>query len=673
MLVELLPVLLLGVVPGALAALLGGAVARSLLPGDAPLEAGLGFAVAVLVAVSALVLTTAVAAVRTAREPLDDLLRSGRPPSRRWALGAADAFLLAAVGTGVLAFVTGSLDGPFALAGPALLALLVGLLVGHLAAPAAAALGRRLLGRGRLVAGVALLETGRRRETRAVIAVLTVASALAVFSLDTMAIGERNRANAAEHDAGAPVVLRLAGHDLDGVRAGLGAADPTGHRATPVVVTENTLAVDPEGFRRIAYFPRGAPTADQWRALAPPDVAPVELTGSRVSLTVRTGPALTATDALGSESDVRLSLVVTAETGTRRTISLGVVPPPGERRRLTGDDPACAGGCRLASIELAAASGVEVEGDLELGDLTVDGSPVDLGSEQGWNLTENDSTVVRAVAATSGGLRLQLSIRGFYPVELTPAWVPRTVAAVVPAARQDEPGELVVSGVDGSDRAAASVGRVTLVPAMTGRSALVDLDAVSRGADFAYDARLEVWLVDDPGLVAGVETALRERGITVVSTRLASTLRTTYQDTVATWSLALGAVVGPAVILVALLVLLVLAVSGWREGARGLAILRLNGAGRRTTRRLAVWSRLPAVVLAVVAGAAAGLAGAALAVPDVAFFVSPPESPVIDVSTSWSAVLWAAAACAVVLPLAAALAGRAVAGRAHAERVREAA
>ena len=151
LLIELLPVLLIGVVPGAAAALLGGAVARALLPGEAPFEAGPGFVTAVLLAVSALVLTTVAAAVRVAREPLDGLVRSGRVPSQRWALGALDAFLIAAVGTGVLAFVTGSLSGSFALAGPALLALFVGLLLAHLASPAASAAGRRQLGRGRLV------------------------------------------------------------------------------------------------------------------------------------------------------------------------------------------------------------------------------------------------------------------------------------------------------------------------------------------------------------------------------------------------------------------------------------------------------------------------------------------------------------------------------------------
>ena len=57
--------------------------------------------------------------------------------------------------------------------------------------------------------------------------------------------------------------------------------------------------------------------------------------------------------------------------------------------------------------------------------------------------------------------------------------------------------------------------------------------------------------------------------------------------------------------------------------------------------------------------------------PDIPFFPTRPDVPVVDPATSWPAVLGVAAACLVVLPAAAALAGRAVARRAHLERVRE--
>ncbi|MBD3926225.1 hypothetical protein IEZ26_16490 [Nocardioides cavernae] len=672
LLLELLPALLLGVLPGALVALAGGLVVRRVLPGAAPPEAGPGFGTALLSAVAVIVLTTLAAAVRTARQPLHEVVRSGPAPSGRWALGAVDAFIVACVGTGVVAFVTGSLQGPLALVGPALIALLTGLLLAHQAGPAGRVLGRRLLARGRLVSGTSLLEVGRRSEGRTVIVVLTVACALAVFSMDALAIGERNRANASRHDAGAPVVLQVAGGDIDGVRAALTAADASG-RATAVLAGRDTLAVDPDEFRQIAFFPRGGPTAEEWRAIAPPDREPTEITGTRVSLDVEPGAGLASGDVFGSEVDVGLSLVVTSATGVRRTIPLGTLPVDGPRQRLTGRADACADGCRLAALQLTTAQGAVVQGELALAGLRVDGRKVAWAtSASDWNTTDDEDTLVSPVDGGDGTLRLAIEASGFYPIEVSPAWVPRAVPALLtvePPRASPEP--LVLEGVDGTDRLAEDAGSLVLVPAMPDGSSLVDIDAATRGAAITRDTRVEVWMEDDAKLVAAVQTALRDRAIALTDVRRFSTISQAYDDTVASWSLALGAAVAPAVMVLALLVLLVLAAIGWRTRARDLAVLRLNGMGVRTTRRLAVWAQLSAVIPAIVAGVAAGMAGAALAMPDVAFFPEPPHVPVVDTSTSWPAVLAVTATCVVVLLAVAAVAGLVVARRAHVERVRE--
>ena len=75
---------------------------------------------------AALSLAAVLLATRTAtREPIVALLR--RVPVRRhgWALGVADAIVVAVAAAGVLALVSGNLSGPLALATPALLALAV--------------------------------------------------------------------------------------------------------------------------------------------------------------------------------------------------------------------------------------------------------------------------------------------------------------------------------------------------------------------------------------------------------------------------------------------------------------------------------------------------------------------------------------------------------------------
>jgi hypothetical protein len=325
-------------------------------------------------------------------------------------------------------------------------------------------------------------------------------------------------------------------------------------------------------------------------------------------------------------------------------------------------------------VRLSTAQGATVDGEIGLSDLRVDVRAVGWGSSSAdWNTTEDEDTLIEPVGSGADGvLRVGLDLGGFYPVELTPAWVPSTVPALLSSGRPDLLGEpLEVTGANGDGRIAEDAGTLLLLPAMPDDTALVDLDALTRGAAITPDSHLEVWLEDDPQLQSDVQARLRDQGIAVTDARRYTTIRQGYDDSVSSWSLALGAAVAPSVMLLALLVLLVLALIGWRTRARDLAVLRLNGVGRRTTRRLAVWAQLPAVLLAVAGGVAAGLAGAMLAMPDVALLPVPPDVPVIDIATSWPVVLVVAGACLVVLPAAAALTGLVVARRAHVERVRE--
>ncbi|MFJ9392835.1 FtsX-like permease family protein [Nocardioides sp. NPDC101246] len=284
---ELLPAVLLGVVPGVGIALLGAWPARALvLPGDPPFELPRGLVAAVLIAVAMLVLVTYVAVVRVAREPLGTLLHraGGRRPG--WRLGVGDAIAIAVSGAGVVAFATGSLTGALALAAPALLSVFVGLVLAHLLPPVAARLGGTLLYQGRLRAGVSLLDASRSIMTRRTVALATVAGSLAVFSVCGLVVGDRNRELAAEQAIGAPVVVQVQSASLTDsrlkvVETVLADLDPDGKRVTPVVRTASpsgqisTLAVDPEAFSRIALFADGAPSQKAWSALSGSSREPV--------------------------------------------------------------------------------------------------------------------------------------------------------------------------------------------------------------------------------------------------------------------------------------------------------------------------------------------------------------------------------------------------------------
>ena len=202
---ELLPVTLAGVPLGVVAAAVLCWAARTLfLPGAAPFEIRPAPVLTALAAAVVLATLTLLAVRRVTREPVETLLR--RVPSRRagWSLGVTETLVLAAAGTAVVAFLTGGLTGPIALAAPALLALVVGMLLAHATVPVAAAAGRGLLRRGRVRLGVSVLDAARTPATRRTVAIVTVATALLVFSADALVVGARNRDYAAEQESGAP-------------------------------------------------------------------------------------------------------------------------------------------------------------------------------------------------------------------------------------------------------------------------------------------------------------------------------------------------------------------------------------------------------------------------------------------------------------------------------------
>ncbi|MEU4455218.1 FtsX-like permease family protein [Nocardioides sp. NPDC023903] len=532
---ELLPPVLIGIVPGVLVALGGAGLVRAyVLPGNPPFELPRGLVLALIIAAATLTLVTYAAAARIAREPLGALLHrtSGRRPG--WRLGAGDAVAIAATGACVVAFVTGSLTGPIALAAPALLSVMVGLVLAHLFAPVAVRLGRALLTRGRLLSGVPLLEAARNTATRHTVTLVTVAAALAVFSVCGVMVGDHNRELAAEQEAGAALVAELHSAEttvtqLERVQQTLATIDPDSRRVTPVVRAvapsgaAMTLAVDPEAFHRIALFTPGMePSERAWSALS---------------------------DGSGREPVA--------------TIGAGAIA------------------------------------------------------------AEKNPTII---------------------------------------------------GLDGIEQEGERVGTVDRIPGGIRDLALVDLDTARELAPPDGDSSVSLWFAEeDPTLLAKVTDALSAQDVLVGETRTVSDARLRLDESVATWSLWLGALVGQAAVVIALLGLSVLSVTGWRTRARDLASLAMAGVGRRTVNRLPGAAQLVPVAVGVLAGAGCGLLGMVLTMPDVPLFAVPPDVDATDLSIPWAAAAMTAGACFLVLGATAAALGRAVAASARLDRLRESA
>lgn len=684
LLAELLPLTLAAVPPGAVIAVAAVFTAsRTVLPGDPPVELRWPFVVALLLGVVLVSVVTSAAAVRVAREPVDRLLRRVPPRSGRWALGATDAVLIAGAGGVVVVFATGGLDGPAALIAPGLLAVVVGLLLAHLTMPTSAALGSRMLAKGRVRGGISVLDAARNPATRRVVAIVTLATALAVFSADAMTIGQRNRTAQAEQEIGAARVLTTLAPDIPAVRAAVAEVDPDGTRVTPVVRmfspgidAKATLAVVPDEFSRIALFPGGAPDdATTWDRLPTPDDTSIQVEATELSIDI-TDSTLESIEVDGEPGDVRIGLDLALDSGALLHSSLGTVPAGKDSYSFTKSVYGCDDGCRLVGIWLGSLPGAEIHGTATLSNLVLEpsGETVPLTPADQWHpAADGRSGALVPSSDSPDELTITTQGNGTALLTLQHEWLPTVVPALV-AGRippGGTPDSFQITGLDGENQTASEVGTLDRVPASGPQTNVVDLETAQRGRP-APASQLQVWFADDdPALYDEVVAALDKRGVAVGSTRtLADTVRGYDQSTPA-WSLQLAGLVGGIAILIALLVLLVSAVSGWRLRTRDLAALRMSGLSGRSVRRVAVAAQLPAVLVGVVAGAIAGVVGADLAMPLVPLYAVDPEVSVEDLSTSWAAAGGATVVVLVVVGLGSALIGRALARRAELQRLRE--
>lgn len=662
---ELVPAVALGVVPGVLVAWAGDLVAARILPGEAGAEVRLPVLVALVGVVAVLLLTTLLGATRVSRLSVDALLRRSSSVRRGWRVGVLDAVLISGCGGLVAAFLTGSLEGPIALVAPALVALLVGLLLAHLLTPLAATTGRLLLRRGRARAAVGLLEAARSPALRSTVTVVTIAAALAVFSLDSLVVADRNRAAAAEQEAGAPLVATLTTRYLDTVEEtvdGIGGVTPVVRLKAPAVEAATTLATHPDDFRRIALLPHDEQEASGWHRLAPDDVEPVSVTGSRMSLRVTTDDLSSiATDR--SSVDVTLGADIADAHHVFHT-ELGTVPRHGSR--VLGTDIICTKGCSLVAITLSTFTGSTMTGAVTVDGLTVNGRPEPLGDA--WLPFEDPNGGRLTPVPADDGLTLTAASTGQQRLSVSQAWVPQAVPALITSATPRD--GFTLTGLDGRTRAAQVVGTIDRVPGAPARTAVVDLDLLGRGAALGSDARIELWASDAAALHRATR-ALDAKGVGVTDTRSIADVRRAYDESTAAWSVGLGLVVGLAAIIVSLILLAVLAVSGWRVRARDLAALWLSGVPRRAVRRLAWTAQLPAVVLGALAGAACGLVGAAVSMPIVPLFAEAPGVSTLDLATPWLPVVAVAGAALVVLAGWSTALGWSVFRRAALERLRE--
>ena len=671
---------LIGAVLGGVAAFVVAAVVRhTWLAGGAPAELGWQAPAAVGLALIAGLGSVLLALRPVVRLPVASLLRTVPVRRRGRAFSTFDVVLITLAVAGLAATLTGDGRGPLAIVTPTLLAVAVGLALAGVLIAASGPVGGAALRRGRLAFGLAALQVARLRIAGRLVPVMVVATTLVGFAGQASAIADRNRELRSGLETGADTVLTVSDNYLRRVKATLDTVDKNRDWSTLVSTSAPPSAkglamigIEPESFRRIAIG--GADLADEatYQRFEAPEVAPVSFRGSEVTVTA--GPLTgSVTKDTGSaetgETQTRgvvLGLTYVNSLRVRATTTLGMVPLGSGRPTTLTAEVNCHGGCQLLQVRITRDTGdtAKLEGRLSIIDLRgdKDAVPARLGGSA-WNEVDADNDADGTITAEQAGAGLGLEFTSL-GAELVAqnAWVP-TVLSVIPTSDIGLGGDQVSTapGLDGIPlRVRAAGPTLGPVPRNLYNTTVADLTTLMRwgGPEPAVRTRAEIW-VDKTGAqhLDELTKAFAKTGTTVrISQRLADS-DAGYARSASALALRLTPMVGIAAWSLALVVLLLLAVSTRKARIYDNAGLQLAGVRTRVTARALRLEQLGLVAIAAIAGTVCGVVGGQLALPLIPLFETEQPAIPIDLGVSWptavlSLVVSGAVLCAGALAVA---------------------
>ncbi|MDE9364164.1 ABC transporter permease [Luteipulveratus sp. YIM 133132] len=723
--------LLVGVPLGVVLAFGVDQVARSWwLMDDLPLP--LTWSVLVATLTSAAVLAAILLlSVRSGRlQTIGDQLRGVPERSKGWSLRLFDAVVLSAAVVAVAAAATGNVDGPVALLTPGVLALAVGLVLAHLVIPVAALLGRRLRRRGQVSRGLAALQIARRPAVRRLVTVVTIAAALAVFSANAIGVADENRAHRAEAEVGAPLVLTVdpslqIGTSLQAARRAVRGVDPTGMTTTPMLElfppadsAPSLTAVDVAAYDRIAL--KGGQRLDTRGLAAGGPTKPVRTSGFQLTATLSTdsleargfgyqrwapsthkydspdpdAPPANVPGEFGRVLRPNLIVALTNSDGSHVTADLGRIPDQGERPVTRSVNVGCSLGCRVDGVLLkpvggaseAASQTMMIRGRVRLTGVRTNLGPVAGMADIGQWVDQSEKTGGEdraAVRAATGGLGIDWALQNNTVVLTQRSTLVRGVAIMSQFTRDHgevagalSGGRLQLPSLSGADGEYAVRRTWPFIPGSEINSALVPLEFVTGTTERLDSATVRMKIISGDGSAQNehrLRQALASVGVPVLEVDRTRDRKRSYDRSASAWGLQLGMAVAVASLVVALLVILVAAVTSWRERSRDFASLRLAGVPVKDLRRAAVLEQSLVVCLAVVLGAAAGVVGSALSLKRIPLFAVPPDIPVIHLETRWWLVAVVTVVLGTALVAAAVAVARSVVGRAQLARAKESA
>ncbi|MGW6283042.1 FtsX-like permease family protein [Kribbella sp. NPDC055071] len=636
------------------------------LRGGAPIELPWTVPLALL-AVAIVTLGVVVLQVRgVVRQDISALLRRVVPHRRGRTVGLVDLIIIVLAVAGVVSALTGTDQGPVPVLAPALLSLAVGLAIAHLLLPIAGLISRRALRRGRLGLALGALQISRRPAGTRIVAAVAVAAGLVAFAGQAASVGDRNWEDRAGYEAGAAGVLRVNSGNVGTFTRAVDKLDPDRTMMTPVVLTRppspdtlQTMMIEPDSFRRIAYRGDQLTDAEGFARLSAPKVAPIEFRTSQLTVTVTTSAmkhVLPKTSPYAeppapeppARSILLIANVVDLRTGARNLVFFPRLPlTPGKPIELhTKLD--CRGGCQLLRLGISRdlLDQAGIEGTVRIDKLATDDHPsLSLGRPGDWQPVQQTEDDADTIAGAAGGA-LTLAVRNLGSDQLLQyATVPQIVPALVTPDFRFSSSSTGPT-FDGTpipltklDRLRSPVNRFPL------RTAVIDLKTAQSLAGTVDEpsTEFEIWL-NEEGVAKADQLVddLRAAGFAAQVIDRQSDRIASYGRSASALALQLTPVVGVAGWALAIVVLLLTVVTSWRSRAQDYASLRITGVPASATGRAARWEQTGPVALAVLLGSVCGLVGAHIALPLIPLFADSGGPIPLELATNWpvAVVLW---------------------------------
>jgi hypothetical protein len=284
-----------------------------------------------------------------------------------------------------------------------------------------------------------------------------------------------------------------------------------------------------------------------------------------------------------------------------------------------------------------------------------DPKPVRLGGPGDWAAVRGTLIDGEQVTAEPGardpGLRLKFAGVGS-ELALQHHWVPAALPVVVTPEYALTTGT-TTPGLDTLAMPIAAAGAVTgTVPRNLYSTALADQATMLRWGTSAYTAAtaVEIWLNrEGTARIPDLQRVFAEAGVEVSVVDRLQDREDRYSRSASALALRLTPIVGGAAWTLALVVLLLMAISTRRGRSHDHASLQLAGVRSSVLTRAAGYEQAGVVLASVLLGMAAGVVGARLALPMIPLFEIPQPAVAIDLGISWPAALLGLALSGVVL------------------------